>query len=559
MNDRAGLPVELAGTAGAAIDAPPAGHAGASADPADAARTTHAWASDGGGHDPYAAHRPSRYAMRSLRARVLALVAGFGIVTAAALAVVMYTSVRSYYTNVVFNQSGAFIERILAETPDLWAQYESDRRRFTEQLRGFTLFSPSVDLYLLDNEGHVLASSGEERIYWSRYRVDLAAIVDAIHLDPDMPLFGDDPESEGKTALVALRPVIADDQQRGWLYVVARSAHIGTQMPEMLRSHAIRTAVKVGLLTLAIGVLLTMAMLAIFTKPLIALTRAADRVKRAGFEHDMCERLDLPCERNDEIGRLSRTFRDMIERLKHEMHRVRETDASRREMVSSVSHDLRTPLTALIGQLETVRMKEGTLSPDEQRQFIDSALANAQHLQRLTDWLAELAKLDSPDIASQAEPIAIGELADDVVQRYASRAREAGVALGVEYPDKLPLATVDAALVERALANLLDNALRVTPAGGAVTVRVVPNAREMRIEVSDTGTGVAEEDRARVFERFFQGSRHREHRGSSGLGLAIVKRVAELHGGAVGLDSPPGRGATFWLTLPMARASTPAH
>jgi signal transduction histidine kinase len=139
-----------------------------------------------------------------------------------------------------------------------------------------------------------------------------------------------------------------------------------------------------------------------------------------------------------------------------------------------------------------------------------------------------------------------------VVQRHLARAREAGLALTIDYPDGLPLAPVDAALIERALANLLDNALRVTPAGGQVRVQVRHDAAGLRLEVSDTGPGVAPEDQPRVFERFYQAARHRELRGSSGLGLAIVRRVAELHGGRAGLRSRPGEGATFFIELPQA-------
>jgi len=189
---------------------------------------------------------------------------------------------------------------------------------------------------------------------------------------------------------------------------------------------------------------------------------------------------------------------------------------------------------------------------EEQAELFTRALQNAHHLQRLTDALAELARLDSPEFRTHPEPIAIGELADDVVQRFAARAADAGLELGIDYPDRLPLTRVDAALVERALANLLDNALRVTPRGGHVQVRVVPDEANVRIEVTDTGPGVAPEDQPRVFDRFYQAARHRDLRGSGGLGLAIVRRVAELHGGQAGLRSRPGSGSTFFIELPQA-------
>jgi signal transduction histidine kinase len=488
--------------------------------------------------------------MKSIRARVLMLVAGAGLLTAIVLAAVMHMSVRSYYTDVVYTQSRAFIDRVVEMYPDLWETYEKSPDAFSEQLSAFTVFSPNTGMYLLDPKGRVLATSGEPKLFWSTWSVDLGPIREQLTLDATMPIAGLDPDHQQKSCIVAARPLLRDGREVGWLYVVARAADVGTQAPELLKSYAIQTAVKVSLLTLAIGVALTVAMIALLTRPLTALTRAAERVRSGGFSATLCE-TEFPFrDRNDEIGRLSRTFRETLERLKVEMDRVTQTDAQRREMVANVSHDLRTPLTALIGQLETIRMKADALEPEARDRFIEAAVNNAHHLRRLTDALNELAKLDNPELTIEREPIALGELADDLAQRYGIRAEEAGVHLRVTYPDKLPLARVDAGLIERAIGNLLDNAIRVTPAGGTIELRVVDGPDGLRVEVADSGPGVSVEDQARVFQRFYQGSKHREQRGSSGLGLAIVKRVAELHGGRVGLESAPSRGATFWMLLP---------
>jgi signal transduction histidine kinase len=483
--------------------------------------------------------------MNSLRARVLMLVAGAGLLTAIVLAAVMHMSVRSYYTDVVYSQSRAFIDRVVEMYPDLWESYARDPDEFSDKLAAYTVFSPNTGMYLLDPKGRVLATSGEHRLFWSNWQVDLARVRDSLARDPSMPIDGMDPDHLNKACIVAARPLMRDGKELGWLYVVARAADIGTQTPELLKSYAIQTAVKVALLTLAIGVALTVAMIALLTRPLTALTRAAERVRSGGFSAPLRDR-------NDEIGRLSRTFRETLERLRLEMDRVTQTDAHRREMVANVSHDLRTPLTALIGQLETIRLKADTLDHESRERFIDAAVNNAHHLRRLTDALNELAKLDNPELRIEREPIALGELADDLAQRYGIRADEAGVQLRVTYPDGLPLARVDAGLIERALGNLLDNAIRVTPPGGTIELRVGTGREGLRVEVADSGPGVATEDQGRVFNRFYQGSKHREQRGSSGLGLAIVKRVAELHGGRVGLESAPSRGATFWMLLPAA-------
>lgn len=488
--------------------------------------------------------------MKSLRARVLMLVAGAGLLTAIALAAVMHTSVRSYYTDVVYAQSSALIDRVIQTHPDLLQTYRSAPESFGRRLNAYTGLAPDTGMYLLDADGRVLASSGPPKAFWSGWAVDLSGVRRSLALDPSIPIHADDPDREGRTGIVAARPLIENGREAAWLYVVPGSAGIGARAPELLKSYAVQTAFKVGLLVLAIGVALTVAMIALLTRPLTALTRVAERVRNGGFSAPLCATEFPFSDRDDEVGRLSQTFRETLERLQIEMDRVTQTDSQRREMVANVSHDLRTPLTALIGQLETIRLKGDELDRDARERFIEAAVLNAHHLRRLTDSLSELAKLDSPELCIEREPIALGELADDLAQRFGTRAEAAGVLLRVTYPDRLPLARVDAALIERAIGNLIDNAIRVTPPGGTVELRVRPDAEGVRVEVADTGPGVATDDQARVFQRFYQGSKVREQRGSMGLGLAIVKRVAELHGGRVGLDSAPTRGATFWLLIP---------
>jgi signal transduction histidine kinase len=491
----------------------------------------------------------------SMRARVLALVAGFGLLTAVALAAVMFQSVKHYYVNTQFTQGGEFLERIIADAPDLWSMYENNKKNFSEKLQRYTLYTPKSGLYLLDNEGRILASSVEGKLFWSDYKVPIASVNESLRRDPNEPIYLNDPETVDGKCIVNARPVLIGGEQRGWLYMVVRSADLGTQTPELLKSYAIRTAVKVGLLTLAVGVVLTMLMLAVLTKPLLALTRIVEDVKQKGFQNgfqvNLCGQLTPHAQRQDEVGQLSRSFGEMFVRLREEMERVTHADGQRREMVASVSHDLRTPLTALIGQLETVRLKRETMSQADQATFVDRALMNAQHLKRLTDALAELARLDNPEFKAQTEPMRLCELADDVVQRYEARAEASSVALGIEFPKPIPQANIDAQLIERALSNLLDNALRVTPAGGDIKVIVEhDNYQGFKLTVKDSGPGLAFSEQTKVFERFYQSSAHRETRGSSGLGLAIVKRVAELHGGRAGVTSEPGKGAAFYLLFP---------
>jgi len=492
--------------------------------------------------------------VKSLRVRIVLLVGGFGVVVAVILGLILQSSLRSYYVDVLSARTGDFVDRLIETQPDLWNEYLRAPEVFSYLLRGYVAYSPSVGLYLLDAQGRILSSSGERKDHWSGYEVEVKKIQAAFAADPRLPIFADDPDAQGVRCLVVVRPLRAGADVAGWLFAVERAAQEGVQPPEMFRAYAFRTALQSGLVTLGVGMALTIAMIALLTKPLIRLTRVAGEIERSGFSGDIDDASFPHSERDDEIGRLSRAFHEMYVRLKREMQRCVTIDVRRREMIASVSHDLRTPLTALTAQLETIRIKGATLDNAGRRKLHEQALHNAGQLRRLTDALAELAKLDSPEFHAQLEALSIGELADDVVQRFAARAAELKIRLSLDYPDGLPLPRADAELIERALSNLLDNALRVTPAGGTVEVRVGRRPGALRIAVIDSGPGVALEDQPRVFELFYQATRHRDARGSSGLGLAIVRRVAELHGGHAGLTSQPGSGAAFYIDLPDAFA-----
>jgi signal transduction histidine kinase len=525
--------------------------------------------------------------LQSLRTKVLLLTATFGLVLAAGLAALMYTSVFQYYSDWQYQRTQQFLERIALAHPDLWKEYNNAGSGFGQTLRQYILYSPNTGLYLVDKEGKVLSSAGEGRIFWSSYKISLEPLLSTHQVDPSKPKFGDDPDVQGASCIVALYPVLAGEEVKGYLYAVARDAVLQVQTTKLLGSYAIRTSIKAGLLTILVGLLLTAAVLASFTRPLSRLTKALEDIKAKGFSGDDLadgnstngnstdrnstgQSLGIQdLDRNDEIGRLSRTFVGLFERLKEEMRTVKRVDLQRRDMIASVSHDLRTPLTALSGQLETIRIKGAALSLEEQARYVDLAFNNAQHLKRLTDSLADLARLDNPSFEAKREPMALGELADDLVQRYRLRAEQQGVTLNVDYPDGLPLIPLDASLMERALSNLLDNALRVTPAQGRITVTVrgepergaqtitlgrptqfLPKGAAQRLSVSDTGPGVAPEEQSKIFQKFYQASQHREHRGSAGLGLAIVQRVADLHEGRVTLDSVLGKGSTFSVIFP---------
>lgn len=235
------------------------------------------------------------------------------------------------------------------------------------------------------------------------------------------------------------------------------------------------------------------------------------------------------------------------------MEALKSTDVMRRELLANVSHDLRTPLTTLLAHLETLQMKQSELTPQERGEYLDVATRQSRRIGVLVEQLLEAAKLEAGQIAANVESFPIGELLQDVVQKFALAARDRGVALEVDATAATAMVNADIALLERVLDNLIDNALRHTPAGGRVTVQSEPRGERVRIAVTDSGPGLTRQEAGRAFNRFYRGDPGRSTcSGQSGLGLAIVKSILELHGSDIAVESQPGHGASFYFDLPIA-------
>ena len=209
-------------------------------------------------------------------------------------------------------------------------------------------------------------------------------------------------------------------------------------------------------------------------------------------------------------------------------------------------------MAALHGYLETLELRGERLDPAEREQFLQIALRHSQRLARLVEDLFELSKLDARDIEPQCEPFSMAELAQDVVQKYALRAQQAGIALDFSGATDQPFVLGDIALIERALDNLVDNALVHTPRGGRVTLRLSTDGDALGVSVEDTGEGIPAQALESVFRRFYQVDNPQRSGAHAGLGLAITKRILELHGQTIRAFSEQGQGTRFVFRIPLA-------
>lgn len=261
----------------------------------------------------------------------------------------------------------------------------------------------------------------------------------------------------------------------------------------------------------------------------------------------------------DEIARIAAQFERMSGRIAEQLALLARRAQQRRELLTKVSHDLRTPTAAMQGYLELLLLRHGSLEPAEQRNYLETAARQSERLARLVADLFQLAELDADDARVQGEDFVLAEVLNDVVQQFSADAQRRRLGLRAQFmPSPQALATLavhaDLRLVERVLGSLIDNALRHTPPGGAVTLECSHDDARARLAVRDSGEGIAPDMLDSLFERYDRSERVAGAGATphGGLGLSIARRIVQLHGGELAVDSQRGVGTVVRFDLPLA-------
>jgi signal transduction histidine kinase len=411
------------------------------------------------------------------------------------------------------------------------------------------VINPTAEIYLLDVSGNILGHAlPEDAVLLDR--VDLRPIRQLIAGDARMPLRGDDPRNSSSRKVFSAAEVVSNGERQGYLYVV-----LGGKIYESLANDidgsyinqiTVFAIVTIVITTAAIGLLV----FGLLTRRLKKLSKEMQRVSDSGF--DVAPELDSRESHGDEIDQLSQSFVEMSERIRDQLRQLKENDHLRRELVSNISHDLRTPLSAMQGFLETLIIK-GEALPKEQR---DRYLKNARHhtlrLNELIEDLFELSKLDSATATPNLEAFSVPELLQDVSHEFKLEAEANAIKLAIELDAQNAFTIGDIGLIQRALENLVRNAIRFTPPGGEITLSVSRRPDAVAVAVSDTGCGIPDEDLPRIFDRFYRSENGDEAQSeSSGLGLAIVKRILDLHNSRITVVSKLDTGTRFEFELPI--------
>jgi len=411
--------------------------------------------------------------------------------------------------------------------------------------------NPSVEVYLLDTTGRIVSYSAPEGAV-KRTRVDLAPI-ESLLGGGTLPVFGDDPRNPGGRKVFSAAPLKSAGGEAGFVYVVlqgssrdslAERVHAGGAANAMLWS--------MGLVAL-LGLLAGLTAFHLITRPLRTLTEAVRGLEAHGMSWLPQARplFRRAADSGSDLLLLSRSFEGLAQRIDEQWRALRDQDRLRRELFANLSHDLRTPLTSLHGYLETLRMKSDALDPRERQRYLDIALEQSRKVGRLAQEMFELARLEYGMVRPQMEPFFLTDLLQDVFQKFELAAEARKQRLVADIGSGLPQVMADLAMMERVLVNLIDNAVRATPVGGDITVRLRPHGGGgVEVTVCDTGPGIAPALAEHLFERpAFTGYAAAQETRSGGFGLMIVDRILQLHKSTIRLLPQPGAGAVFQFVL----------
>ncbi len=471
----------------------------------------------------------------------------------AAFFVVDRINTRVYYEELT-QQLNAPIAMYVTGQRDLITAGEPDLESLADLASHAMVINPTAEIYLLDKSGRIMGHGLPPDTVLSA-KVDLAPIKSLIDGSAAMPIRGVDPRGSTQKVFSAFE-VRTEDQLEGYLYVILGGQKYEALASDIGSSYAGNASFYVAVVIVVLTTVVGLLVFGLLTKRLKKLSSEMQRVTASGFVSD--PNLALSESDGDEIDQLTRSFVTMSGQIQSQIEQLQENDRLRRELVSNISHDLRTPLSAMQGYLETLIIRGDTLSDEERNRYLHIARKHVTRLGILIGDLFELSKLDSASVTPNLEVFSLPELVQDVAHEFQLQAEEKGISVVIDAASDSTFTLGDIGLIQRVLENLMRNAIRFTPDGGTVTLSIQdrPQSRpqSIAIAVSDTGAGIPDKDIPRIFDRFYRSVSGEEARSeSSGLGLAIVKRILDLHDSRITVESKLDQGTRFEFELPIYR------
>ncbi len=414
------------------------------------------------------------------------------------------------------------------------------------------LLGPAFEFYFIDPAGKILTySASADKI--KRQSIDLAPLVELISSTEVLPIYGDDPRHLSRKKIFSAAPIYSDKAQenlQGYLYVIIGGEIYDSIFSRVKEDQQLQQNGVFLLAALTLLLILLLVIFRFFTAPIRQLAKEMLALKQHKFNQDKVALTTWNNSQSNEVHLLGNTFNEMVEQINTQLGQLTENERLRKELLTHLSHDLRTPLAAMQGYIETIAIKGDAITSDEREQYIATVLRNSNQLKLLIDQIFELAHLEDGQVSVNLETFPIGELIFDIVAKFALKASEKHIRLSLNPQQCSFLVYSDIAKLERILTNLIENAIRHTPEHGAITIDVIQLDDKVKVAVIDTGTGISDKDLAYIFDARYRASNASGDKSRHvGLGLAISKRLSLLLNSELKVASELGKGSQFSFSL----------
>ncbi|CAN5411567.1 ATP-binding protein [soil metagenome] len=463
-----------------------------------------------------------------------------------------YVFITLHYSSLYFKEVNQHLNKSIAadiarhSTP--FTNGKINEKAMEETFDHIMSINPSLEVYLLNNEGKIL----------SYYAPEKKIVLDKINLTPvkifistlgEQFVTGNDPRHPGVDKIFSAAPVISNGIQSGYIYVVLAGEEFDVESKRVSRSYLLQVGSQTMILTLLATFLVGLIIIRVITNNFSRIIEVMQKFR----EGDLNARVKV--QSTGDLEQMAIIFNEMADILTSNVEKLEQVEILRRELVANVSHDLRTPISIIQGYIETLQIKADTLTVEERKRFLQTISESTVKLEKLVSELFELSKLEANQVEPKKEPFFISELINDISGKYQLIANAKNISIHTVLSKELPFVFADVALIERVMQNLIDNALKFTPAGGKIIIKTCKNGHEVEVSVTDTGIGIPENERDQIFGRYYKANHFINTKNTTGLGLAIVKKILDLHHSSLELQTQVNIGSTFTFHLPVDQSN----
>jgi len=437
------------------------------------------------------------------------------------------------------------VARQIVDEYDFFDGGKPDKNELEKIFKNVAVINPSMELYIIDTGGVIIDYYAPDKTI-ELTEVPLEPIIAFIEDKDNSFHMGHDPKDPHAEKTFSAAAIYDDQKLMGYLYIILEGEEYLSAYDFVFGSYILRLAVRSMSITLAAAIIISLIALYFITKKINSISSVIREFKNGNTS----ARIELNGE--GELNDFAEAYNQMADKIEQNIEELKTMDNLRRELVANVSHDLRTPLAAVQGYLETLIIKFDKLSEQERKDYMQIILNSSERLKKLVEELFELSKLEAREKKPNPEPFSIAELLQDIYHKYKILAEPKGIDLQLNFINDLPYVYADISMIERVIQNLIENSIKFTPEGGIVEIDLIKEKDLVTVKVSDSGCGIEQNELSTIFDRYNQGSSFNiTNKDGLGLGLAIVKKILEVHNTGIHVESSEGKGTTFSFSIPV--------